>query len=299
MQLLIIFNLIAIDPGAGTTTFDFLQVFPTTREAALGGSTVASTAGVAGFFYNPSVLTSPQLSAVQFDYLSYLAGIHAGTVSYRQSLSSQQGIGVGLYYLHAGTMKRTNEEGEEIGVFGASFANLNLSGAMRINERIAVGAGLAGIYGNIDTFFSVAVAANLGTSYDLIPHNLQLGFSTTNLGIQIKPFGDVREPLLVEFAVGVNYQPVPALNLSLAFHKPLKNRFNYRLGVEGWVNQYLVLRGGYSSAGVDLSGGGAAGVLAGFTSGLGVRYQRYRVDYSFVPMGIVGFSHRFGFGFDL
>ncbi len=298
MYWLIIFNLVTADPGTGTTTFDFLRVIPTTREAAIGGSGVASSSGVAGFLYNPALLAGTRFTAVQFDYLNYLAGIHAGTVTYRQSPSPQYGIGVGLYYFHVGTMKRTNEAGDEMGVFSSSFASLNFSGARQISERIAIGAGLSGVAGNIDTFFSLALATNLGVSYDLVSYNLQFGISANNLGVQVKPFGNIREPLPIELGVGVNYQPLTALNISLAVHKPFKDQFNYRLGVEGWANQYLLLRGGYNSANIDL-GGGAAGILAGFTSGLGVRYQRYRVDYSFVPMGIVGFSHRFSFGFDL
>jgi hypothetical protein len=299
MNLLITLTLIAVSPGIGTTAFDFLRISPTAREVALGSFNPAGCAGAFAFYYNPAQILSLSAPEGQFSYVNYPAGINAGSAAYAQLITDRQGIGAGLYYLNSGTMKRTNEQGEELGTFGVSYADLNLAGALRITDPLTLGIGIAGLYGNIDTFFSIGIIANAGAVYNLSPYNLQFGLSARHLGFQVKPFGDYRNPLPAEFALGAGWQPLPELFLGFSVAKPLDDRFQFSLGVEGAVSRYLILRGGYNSKGTDWGGDGAGSLLAGFTAGLGIRYDRYQIDYTFVPMGIIGFSHRLSFGFSL
>lgn len=296
---IILFNLVAFDPNAGRAGYDFLRIIPSAREAGLAGSASANAEGAFSFYYSPINLLRNQSSAAQFSYVNYPAGIHAGTVAYSQPVNFDIGVGVGVYYLNSGTMTKTNEAGDSLGLFGASFADLNIAGAMRVAQGLMLGAGIAGLYGNIDSFFSLGVALNLGVGYEMPLQNIRLGFHANNLGLQLKPYGDSRDPLPIEFGLGAAWEPVPAFNLNLAVNKPLDNRFNIRLGAEGWLNQFLVLRGGYNSLGIDWWEGSGGDIFAGFTAGLGVRYQRYQIDYSFVPMGRLGLSHRLSFGLSL
>jgi len=297
--LFIVLNLIAFHPAAGTSGNDFLRIIPTAREAALGGAASVNAEGAFAFYYNPINILKGVSSAAQFSYVNYPAGINACAVGYLQPVNPDVGLGVGINYLNSGTMKRTNEQGEELGAFGAACAVLNVSGATRIAEQLTLGAGIAGLYGNIDTFFSLALATNLGIGYELFPYNIRVGLTASNLGWEVKPFGETRDPLPIEFGLGAAWQPVPALNLNLTLNKPLDNRLNFRFGVEGWLNQYLVLRGGYNSLGSDLGDGSGGDIFAGFATGFGLRYQRYQIDYSYVPMGLIGISHRLSFGLSL
>jgi len=289
-------TLIAIDPGAGTTGFDFLHITPTAREAALAGASTAKPAGAFGFYYNPAATGA--LTGAEFTYINYPAGIHLGSAAYTQPLDNTKGVGAGIFYLNSGTMKKTNEQGEELGTFGASFTALNLSGSYQPTGALLLGIGIAGLYGTIDTFFSVGLVGNLGATYEPPVTGLRLGFSARNLGVQIKPFG-TRDPMPLEFSLGACYEPTPGLNLNLNLSKPQGNRFNIRAGIEGWVNQFLALRAGYNSLGSDLMAGSGADPLAGFAAGIGIRYNRYQLDYTFVPMVALGAAHRISFGFTL
>lgn len=295
-SIVLALTLIAIDPGAGTTGFDFLQITPTAREAALAGASTAQPDGAFGFYYNPAATGA--MTGAQFTYINYPAGIHLGSAAYTQPLDNTKGIGVGIYYLNSGTMKKTNEQGEELGTFGASFTCLNLSGSYRFISNLLVGAGIAGLYGTIDTFFSVGIVGNIGVTYEPPVPGLRLGFTARNLGAEIKPFG-TRDPMPLELNLGASWQPTPALNLNLNLNKPINNRFNIRAGIEGWVNQFLALRAGYNSLGSDLMVDSGADPLAGFAAGIGVRYNRYQLDYTFVPMVALGSAHRISFGFSL
>lgn len=301
MQALILaVSLLAIDPNAGTTGFDFLKLTPTAREAALGSAVVAAVPGPMGFWYSPAHALSAESPRAQVGYLGYVAGIRAGSAAYSQPLGTDQGIGLGLMYLNSGTMKRTNEQGDEMGTFGVSYADLNLSGAMRFDEAFGVGLGLQGLYGSIDTFFTMGLAGNVGATYrpSELP-GLTLGLAIRNVGYQLRPFQAERNPMPIDFGFGLAFKPDPAVSLVLDAHKPIDNRVSVRGGVEGWVADLLALRVGYNSEGIDLQSGGGTDILAGLSTGLGIRHRGYVLDYCFIPMLDLGVAHRLSLAFSL
>jgi len=299
LPLILVVSLVGIDPSAGTTGFDFLRITPTAREAALGGASVGAALSPMGFWFSPAHALSAESPRAHVGYLSYVAGIHIGSAAYSQPVGTDKGIGFGVYYLNSGTMKRTNEHGEELGTFGVSYADLNLSGAMRLGDAAAMGVAVQGLYGSIDTFFTMGLAGNVGATYRLPVDGLTAGLAVKNVGYQLKAFQTDRDPLPIDFGVGLGYQPNPALNLALDVHKPIDNRINVRAGVEGWVADLLAVRVGYTTEGIDLQAGGGEDILAGVTTGLGFRWHGYQLDYCFIPMVELGVAHRLSLAFSL
>jgi hypothetical protein len=291
--------LICADANAGTAGFDFLRIEPTAREAALGGAALARARSPLGFWYNPAHAPSTGSQRAHVGYLNYVAGIHLGSLGYAQPVNPELGVGLGIVYLNSGTMKRTNEHGEELGAFSSSYADLDLSASYRIIDRLTIGLGLQGLYGSIDTFFSLGVAGNLGAVAALPVAGLHAGLAVRNLGLQVQPFGTSRDPLPLELGVGLGYSPVDAVDLMLDVRRPLDNDIAVRMGVEGRVGQYLILRAGYNSTGSQWKSGSGADVLAGLTTGLGVRYRGYELDYCFIPMVQLGSAHRISLAFTL
>lgn len=293
--LLIAVCLVGIDPGAGTAGFEFLHITPTAREAAIAGATLARAESPMGFWYSPAHAGLAGCQQGQLGYLNYVAGIHVGSAGYSQALTGDKGIGVGIVYLNSGTMKRTDPLGNELGSFGVSYADLNVSGSWRLSEMFTVGLGLQGLYGSIDTFFTAGLAGNVGATA-AIPiegiDGLSAGIVARNLGYQVKAFQDGRDPMPVEFGGGLSYAPNPSLNLNLDVLKPVDNRLVVRGGIEGWIGDMVVLRAGYSTLGDDLRTGGGTDIIAGITTGLGIRYGNYQLDYAFIPMVELGLAHR-------
>lgn len=299
IALLLTLSLVSINPAAGTAGFEFLRLAPTAREAALGGAAAAFAEGPLSFWYNPAHAAAIDGSRAQLGYLNYIAGIHMGSAAYAQPIGAERGAGIGVVYLNSGTMKRTDEQGRELGTFGVSYASVNASAATGLLEGLVAGVGLQGLYGSIDTFFALGVAANVGATYRLPVNGLTAGFSATNLGAQIKAFRESRDIMPFDFAVGLTWQPNPGLNFALDVRKPLDNRLNFRAGVEGWVADLLVLRAGYNSLGTDYMAGAGDDILAGFSAGLGLRWRGYQLDYGFVPMIQLGMAHRISLSFSL
>lgn len=297
----LIFSLIisTVVPGAGTTGFDFLNVDPSAREAALAGSVTGFGGGAMSFWYNPAHLVRIENPECQVGYVNYVAGMHIGSLAYSHPLAADRALGAGIVYLNSGQMKRTDPEGHELGTFSASFADLDIAGAIQATSDLVVGLAVRGLYGSIDTFFALGLAGNLGATYRLPVEGISCGFSANNLGAQLKAFQDGVDPLPMEFALGICYQPKPAVGLTLTGRKSISNRFNIRGGIEGWVSEYLVLRAGYSSLGSDLAGNTGVDALAGFAAGFGVRVRSYQVDYCFVPMAQLGLAHRIALSFSI
>jgi hypothetical protein len=299
LALTLVITLLGIDPNAGTTGFEFLRITPTAREAAMGGAAVGNAPSPMGFWFSPAHALSAESPRAQVGYLNYVAGVQTGSASYSQPVGSDKGIGFGIVYLNSGTMKRTNERGEELGTFSVSYANLNLSGAMRLGDALSVGAALQGLYGSIDTFFGLGLAGNVGATYRLPVEGLTAGLAVKNVGYQLKAFQSGKDPMPIDIGLGLGYQPNPALNLVLDVHKPIDNRINVRAGVEGWVADLLAVRVGYTTEGVDLKSGGGSDILAGVTTGLGFRWHGYQLDYCFIPMVELGVAHRLSLAFSL
>jgi hypothetical protein len=299
LALILVITLVGIDPNAGTTGFDFLRLTPTAREAAMGGAAVGSALGPMGFWFSPAHAATAEGPRAHVGYLNYVAGVQTGSAAYSQPVGTDKGVGFGIVYLNSGTMKRTNERGEEQGTFGVSYANLNLSGAMRVGDAFSVGVGLQGLYGSIDTFFGMGLAGNFGATFQLPVDGLTAGLAVKNVGYQLKAFQAGRDPLPIDFGFGLGYQPNPSLNLVLDAHKPIDNRVCVRAGVEGWVADLLAVRVGYSTDGDDLKAGGGTDILAGVTTGLGFRWHGYQLDYCFIPMVELGVAHRLSLAFSL
>ncbi len=299
LALTLVITLVGIDSNAGTTGFDFLRMTPTAREAAMGGAAVGSASSPMGFWFSPAHALWAESPRAQVGYLNYVAGVQTGSAAYSQPVGTDKGIGFGIVYLNSGTMKRTNERGEELGTFGVSYAGLNLSGAMRLADALSVGVGLQGLYGSIDTFFGMGLAGNVGATYQFPVDGLTAGLAVRNLGYQLKAFQAGRDPLPVDFGLGLGYQPNPSLSLVLDAHRPIDNRVSVRAGVEGWVTDLLAVRVGYSTEGIDLKSGGGEDILAGLTTGLGFRWHGYQLDYCFIPMVELGVAHRLSLAFSL
>jgi hypothetical protein len=297
--LAILAALLAANGDAGVSGFDFLRVPPTAREAAMGGAAIAGATSPLGFWYSPARVGAVAGQSAQFGYLSYIAGIQLGSLAYAQPVGSQANVGLGVVYLNSGSMKRTNERGENLGTFSSSYAGINASGALKPVAGLTIGLGIQGLYGTIDTFFSVGAVANVGASYDLPVPGLRAGLAVSNAGLQLKTFGAERDPMPLDIGIGLAYQPNPALALALDVHKPTGSDVTVSTGIEGWVGELLALRLGYNSAGSDLKSGSGADVLAGVTTGLGVRYRGYQLDYCFIPMVQLGAAHRISLSFSL
>jgi long-subunit fatty acid transport protein len=287
--------------------YNFLNLGVDARSSALANSFVSVPNDVNSIFYNPAGLTTIATSQASVGFFKYLLDINSGNAAYGQKYKDIGFVGAGIRYVNYGNFKKFDEQSNEIGTFGASDLALSLGFAKNINEKISYGVNVKFIYSNIDEFSSSAIAADLGMLYNAPLDKLSAGISLLNLGTQISKYASTSEDLPLNLTLGaskaLDYLP---LTLSVAFGNLTQkedkffDRFkNFTIGGEFVLNDYVNLRLGYNNQQrQDLKTGSGLG-LAGFSAGLGVKVNKYRLDYAFNSMGNIGATHRVNLNFSL
>ncbi|MEO0109066.1 MAG: PorV/PorQ family protein [candidate division WOR-3 bacterium] len=282
-----------LNPNVGTTGYNFLKIPPTAREAAMGNTGIGLSDHAFALWYNPAGLGAISQRQLGASYISYLAGVNSGAVAF--ATPRPIGLGLGIYYVNGGTMSRIDENQIPLGTFTPSCLDFNVAGGTRLAARLALGLGVKALYTGIDTFFALGLAANIGASFDLPVSGLSASLVARNLGITLKPMIDTAERLPMEVALGFGYR-AGTLNLALEAVIPSDNQVAVRAGLDWWLFKYVAVRGGLTTAGSDLKAGTGGDILAGLSTGLGirspVRQVPIEVDYSFTPMVLLGNVHR-------
>jgi hypothetical protein len=285
----------------GTAGYLFLRINTDARSAAMATTGIANDFSQPqnsfDFLSNPASLT--KTSKIGISYLNYIAQVQIGSVTYHRSLPQIffNSVGIGIVYLNSGRIKKTDEYGNELGTFTVSYLNSTFSLSKEIiPEKLLSGVNVKFLMGSIDSFLSLGLAGDIGLRYLLPVKGLSAGLIVKNIGRELKGFTNNSDPLPWNLGVGVNYRLSSQAGFTVELHKPHDKTFQFNLGAEGWVNNYVALRLGYSSLGRYYKVN-SSDLLSGFSWGLGVNYQKYKFDYSYTPMAILGHSHTFTFSF--
>ena len=278
----------------GTTGFTFLKLSGGAKEIGMGGACLGSSKGVSALFLNPAGVINLNKTQASITYLSYVADINSGFLGYAKP-SQKMGYGIGIAYLNSGTIKRTDIDNNDLGTFFAQYVSLQTALGIKPSPVLSFGGSLKLLYAGIDTFWTVGGALDIGGLYYY--KDLSVGGVIQNLGLQIIAFDKKKDPLPLNFGIGLGYKLSEEIHTTLDVNKPIDNRFNFRFGVEWKIHKNFALRTGYNSMGKDLESGGGSDILAGLSFGMGVNYKDIILDYAYTPYIILGHSHRISLSF--
>ena len=287
----------SIHEQAGSSAFSFLKIGVGARAAALGGAFVSLSEDASALYWNPAGLTQLDQQQITLGYVNYLLDIHSGFLGYVLPRRGDLRLGMALNYFSYGEFQETtveNPSGSGLGTFGAVDMALSVSGAYPLKQGISVGATAKFIYSKIEDYSSDAYAMDLGGLYPLPNGRTRIGASIQNLGFQRSGYlSDHTDGLAPIFRLGASHQlqGLPLL-LSADLFKPTDHHVNLNLGGELEPVENFSLRLGWSSLGQDQKVGTDRDNLAGFSGGLGVGWQRYRLDYAYSSQAELGDIHR-------
>lgn len=191
----------------GSTTFSFLDLTPSARQAALGGNIISirdndlNTA-----INNPSILNPEMDKQITFNYNPHFAGIKHGYVAFAKKINSLGTFALGMQFVDYGNFDRTDETAQELGTFSAGDYAFTLSGArpIGIDSILFVGATVRLIYSHLDTYTAWGLAADLGINYSSKNKLTSAALSIRNAGSQLKSYtSGNREPLPIEAEIGI------------------------------------------------------------------------------------------------
>ena len=119
-----------------------------------------------------------------------------------------------------------------------------------------------------------------------------VGFSLENVGILIKPYTDIKEPIPALFRTAAYYKPVyiPLIINGDIVRKLDSNSFFFSGGLEFMYQRRLIFRLGISSNRSGyLTGDISSDIISGVSGGIGFQFQKITLDIGFMNLGPAGF----------
>jgi hypothetical protein len=286
-------------PTYAATTYDLLRIDPTPRGSAMAGNSIAlMNNDLNALNIHPGGLAALEHRQVSASYADHPLDVSGGYFGF--GFPSDYGYAAfGLNYLNYGTFdRRTTLDEDPTGSFSPSDMLITAGFGREVVEHVGVGISVKYIRGEIDTYSSSAIAADVSAHWDTRFRWVELAAGISNIGTQLESYGETKEDLPTEAHLGVAKQleHLP-LKLSLTAHMDIDSDFWGALAGEFTVSPLLQLRAGYTTIAPDYHVEGSQDAISGVSAGLGLHYFDINLDYAFYSQGALGQVHRIGVGY--
>jgi hypothetical protein len=312
----------------GRHVYDFLNLSPSPRQAALGGVNISTYDHDAVFAYqNPSLLNDSMSKQASFAIANYLSDITYGYTSYAHSFEGIGTFHAGVQYLSYGKMIESDIYGNQLGTFKATDMAIVLGGAHKIG-LFSLGANVKLVNSNIQRYRShYALGMDLGGTYVSEKGNFVAGMAFKNIGVNLTPW-NVPEgqstPLPFELQLGVSHKlehmplrfSLTTTNLQtpklIYYDKDappeydlsgelIEKKFPFAdnlfrhavFGAEFLLSKGFNLRAGYNHMRRQELRAENRGGISGFSFGAGIKIKWFRFDYALSSFHAVGPTHHF------
>lgn len=215
----------------GQSTYQFLNLIASPRQAALGGKVLTNVDyDVTQALYNPSTINVNMDNQFALNYSSYLGGINYGTAAYAYTWDRRtQTFHAGVTYVNYGDFDGYDEQGNPTGTFTGSEAALSLGYALQIGySDFYFGGNLKFITSRLEQYNSLGVATDLGLLYIDEDLEFQATLVVRNLGTQITTYAGLQESLPLEVNIGLSQT---LENIPLRWHLTFENLQEWPIGV--------------------------------------------------------------------
>jgi flagellar motor protein MotB len=257
------------------------------RPAGLGEAYTGGYNDILSILWNPGALSKNNFSSVAFGYDLWLLDISHQYLlgSYINELGA---FGFSLIYSGVKGIEIWSEDNYLKGEGSQNTWLINLAYSKNLNQNLSQGISLKYIYDKVIDDVGNGVGIDAGIHY-LIKEKIGIGASLQNIGYGIKYKNKTyKMPVLAKFGI---FYPFPDyLNIFSDIVYELNKEIEYHFGIEFYKGPGAI-RIGYRS-------GPQEEELGGFTFGAGIKWERIRVEYAFVPYSFLGTTHRWFLNFD-
>ncbi len=215
----------------GESTYQFLNLVSSPRQAALGGKIITNfDYDVTEVLYNPASLNDKMHNQLAVNYSSYLGGISYGTAAYAYTWDRHvQTFHVGVTYINYGTFDGYDLNGVSTGTFSGNEAAISLGYNYNIPYTdFYIGTNVKIITSLLEQYNSIGGAIDIGAMYINEDLDFHAAITLRNVGIQFKTYAGLNEPLPFEINFGMSQT---LENLPLRWHLTLENLQKWPIGV--------------------------------------------------------------------
>lgn len=261
----------------GTNAAPELLIPVGARDLAMGGASVATTAGIDAIYWNPAGLARSSFgTSAMFSHMSYIADIPVNYFAIGTTFEGFGSLGFSLKSLGIGDIAVTNEDfpdgtGE---IISPTFVTLGLTYSRMLAENISIGATGNLITERIDRVSATGMGFSAGVQYANLGNvaGLNLGVAIKNIGPQMQfdgsallrqgEVGENRQgyykvaagsfelPSTIE--IGGSYTRTIAEDNTVTFVSLFQNNNfsvdEYKIGAEYAYRNYFFVRGGWNIA---------------------------------------------------
>ncbi len=207
----------------GESTYQFLNLIASPRQAALGGKVLTNyDYDVTQALFNPATINQDMDNQFALNYTSYLGGIGYGTAAYAYTYDRHvQTFHAGITYINYGDFDGYDEQGNPTGSFSGNEAALSLGYALNIpRSDFYVGANLKFITSSLEQYSSFGMAMDLGAIYIDDRLGFHAALTIRNIGTQLTTYAGTRESLPLEINLGFSQE---LENVPIRWHLTLEN----------------------------------------------------------------------------
>ena len=191
----------------GNSTYQFLNLISSPRQAALGGKVITNVDyDVTQALYNPATINPEMDNELALNYVNHFGDIRFGTAAYAYTIDRRmQTVHLGATYINYGSFEGYDENGNNTGTFTGNEAAISLGYAFQIGfSDFYAGANLKLISSKLEQYSSLGGALDLGFIYidDYLDFNAGLVFR--NIGMQFTTYAGLNERLPFEIDLGLS-----------------------------------------------------------------------------------------------
>ncbi len=269
-------------PGA------FLDFAASARSMAMGRAFVGVADDASAAYWNPAGLAQLQRKDFVATYASLFGNTGFGSINFAQPTVDMGTFGIGLVSLNTTGVPRRDLNGVEDGEFNASQMGLLLSNGYELGSALSVGSSLKVIRQQVDTYAATGYGLDGSAMFRLSP-TIQIGAVVRNILAPKIKLRSESETYPLDIRLGTKWQVTHKLLMAVDADKTTGRSLKPLLGSEWQFNDLIALRLGLNESEI--------------TTGLGLRYKDWGLDYAFAyndavnGLSDLGASHRLGFHF--
>lgn len=273
------------------TAYNFLRLPVSAHVAALGGDNITLVEDDATLiFHNPALIQNVSDRTMNLNFMTYMQGTMTASASFVRAWGQRATWGVSGRYLNYGSMKETNEQGEELGHFQAHDFALAGTLSYALTEYISGGitAKLAASY--MGSYNSLAALVDIGLNYYNENGEWSISAVARNLGGQLDAFDDDFERMPLDVQIGISkrlFRSPLRLSITMVKLNDWENSIgrHFVFGADLMLEHRFYLALGYNPLrfhDMKISNGESeSSHLAGFSIGAGMQLERLKLHIAY------------------
>ena len=207
----------------GESTYQFLNLISSPRQAALGGKVLTNVDyDVTQGIYNPATINIEMDNQLALNYANHLGGISYGTAAYAHTVDRRtQTFHAAVTYVNYGSFDGYDESGNSTGRFTGNETSISFGYSLQIGfSDFYAGANLKLISSKLEQYTSLGGALDFGLIYIDEFLDFNAAVVIRNVGTQFTTYAGLNEPLPLEIDLGLSQK---LQNVPIRWHLTFEN----------------------------------------------------------------------------